>query len=94
MSFFRTRKPKSAPQQPSREAVAAGLTTFAADLLAGDLLAVDSIGPLGEMPMDAREWAAYPTDPYRMERLAHFGGPSADELPDTAAATENAATPR
>lgn len=62
MPFFRTRKPKPVPPQPSVDAVAAGLLAFATDLLAGRPYAVDAISPTGEMPMDAAEWAAYPAD--------------------------------
>lgn len=63
--------------------VAAGLTTFAADLVAGDRLALDMAGPDGEMPFTGEDWAAYPTDQYRLDRLAHFGGPSPLDLPNT-----------
>lgn len=80
------RKPKPPrPPHPSLEAVAAGLAAFTADLLAGDHLAVVMASDGGEMPLGAEEWAAYPTDPHRLERLAHFGGPSPDEHPDLAA---------
>ncbi|WP_329114501.1 hypothetical protein [Streptomyces sp. NBC_01353] len=84
MPFFRTRKPKPAAPEPSREQLVVGMTTFLSDLLAGDRLAVDMAGPQGEMPMDAAEWAAYPANPERVDRLAHFGGPSPLNLPDTA----------
>lgn len=65
MPIFRTRKPKPVPAGPSREAVAAGLAAFASDLLAGREYAVDSLGPRGELPFTAEEWAAYTTSPAR-----------------------------
>jgi len=77
-----TRKPKPAPTVVSAQDVATGLMTFAADLLAGDYLAVETVGPLGEMPFTAEQWAAYPKDPERLARLAHFGGPSPLDLPN------------
>ena len=83
MPFFRTRKPKPTPPVPSVEAFVAGMAVYITDLLAGDRLAVDMAGPLGELPADAAEWAAYPTSPYRLERIAHFGGPSPADLPYT-----------
>ncbi|MEU2236158.1 hypothetical protein [Streptomyces vietnamensis] len=66
-----TRKPKPAPTAVSPQDVAAGLMVFAADLIAGDYLAVESVGPLGEMPFTPEQWAAYPQDP---ERRARLGG--------------------
>ena len=73
--------------QPAKPAtslidVAAGMTAFVADLLAGDRLAVDMAGPDGEMPFTGEEWAAYPADQYRLDRIQHFGGPSPLDLPD------------
>ncbi|MET9376263.1 hypothetical protein ABZX98_19255 [Streptomyces sp. NPDC002992] len=83
--MFRSRKPRPAPApHPTPAQIAAGLRAFAADLEAGDALAVDMAGPRGEMPMDGIEWAAYPTGSYRLARLAHFGGPSPEDLPETA----------
>ncbi|MFE7510162.1 hypothetical protein ACFU8I_02875 [Streptomyces sp. NPDC057540] len=83
MKLF-TRKPKPDTATVSTQSVATGLMTFAADLLAGDYLAVESAGPLGEMPFTAEQWAAYPKDPERLARLAYFGGPSPLDLPDEA----------
>ncbi|MEU8525280.1 hypothetical protein AB0C77_06705 [Streptomyces sp. NPDC048629] len=65
MPIFPIRKPKPAPSGPSVEAVAAGLTALASDLLAGRKFALDSIGPLGELPIAPEDWAAYPTSPER-----------------------------
>jgi hypothetical protein len=81
MKLF-TRKPKPAPPAVSPEDVAAGLMTAAAALIAKDYLAIEMIGPLGEMPFTPEQWAAYPKDPERLARLAHFGGPSPLDLPD------------
>lgn len=83
MKLF-ARKPKPAPTTVPAQAIATGLMTFAADLLAEDYLAVEAAGPLGELPFTAEQWAAYPKDPERLARLAHFGGPSPLDLPDEA----------
>lgn len=83
MSLF-TRKPKTIPTTVSAQDVAAGLMTFAADLLAADYLAVETAGPLGELPFTVEQWAAYPKDPERLARLAYFKGPSPLNLPDEA----------
>lgn len=79
-----TRKPKSTPPTVTPQDVATGLMVFAADLLAEDYLATETAGPLGEMPFTVEQWAAYPTDPERLARLAYFGGPSPLDLPDEA----------
>lgn len=69
--FSRKSRPQPAPVDPA--AVAAGLRAFAADLECGFPLAVEMAGPQGELPMDSAEWAAYPSDDYRLERLtAHY----------------------
>ncbi|MFF8610767.1 hypothetical protein ACF06X_33215 [Streptomyces sp. NPDC015346] len=67
---------------PSVEAFIAGVKTFIADLEDRDLLAVDAIGTTGEMPFTPDQWAAYPLNPYRLERRAYFGGPSPLDLPN------------
>ncbi|MFF6844735.1 hypothetical protein ACFY8X_39095 [Streptomyces tanashiensis] len=85
MGLF-TRKPKrTAPVHPAPVTVAAGMAVFVADVLAGDRLALDLVGPLGGLPFTAEQWAAYPTDPSRLERLAYFDGPSPLPLPEQAA---------
>lgn len=67
--FRRTTKPAPKPVDPA--AVAAGLRAYADDLEAGLPLAVElATHPYGEMPVDGHAWAAYTTDPYRLERLA------------------------
>lgn len=80
----KTKRTTTAPVHPAPVDVAAGMSVFIADLLAGDRLALDWAGPTGEMPFTAEQWAAYPTDPYRLDRIAHFGGPSPLQLPDQA----------
>jgi len=70
VKLFR-RPPKPAPKPVDPAAVAVGLRAYAADLEAGLPLAVElATHPYGEMPVDGRAWAAYPADPYRLERLA------------------------
>ncbi|MFB7359588.1 hypothetical protein [Streptomyces gardneri] len=73
-----------AAAHPEPATVAAGMAVFVADLLAGDRLALDLAGPIGEMPFTAQQWAAYPNDPYRLERREYFGGPSPLPLPEQA----------
>jgi hypothetical protein len=81
MKLF-TRKPKPTPTPVSAQDAIVGMATFVADRTAGDFLAVEMLGPLGELPFTAEQWAAYPTDPERLARIAHFGGPSPLDLPD------------
>ncbi|MFB7398274.1 hypothetical protein [Streptomyces sp. NPDC056191] len=77
-----TRSPKpTTPIHPAPVDVAAGMAVFVADVLAGDRLALDQVGPLGELPFTAEQWAAYPTDPNRLARREYFGGPSPLPLP-------------
>ncbi|MFF6903432.1 hypothetical protein [Streptomyces hydrogenans] len=81
MGLF-TRRPKTtSPGLPTDAAVAAGMTTFLADLLAGDDRARGMLRGRAPMPADAAAWALYPTNPTRAARRNHFGGPSPHQLP-------------
>ena len=75
------RKTPPAPVTVTPEAVVIGLRAFAADLEAGDTFALDSLGPRGEMPWSAEEWADYPTSYVRRVRIAHLGKPGPGEVP-------------
>ncbi|MFB7605260.1 hypothetical protein [Streptomyces gardneri] len=79
-----TRKPKPAPIAVTPEDAIVGMATLIADHAAGDHLAVEMLGPLGELPFTVEDWAAYPTDPERLARIAYFGGSSPFDLPDEA----------
>ncbi|MFJ3878041.1 hypothetical protein ACIPW5_11335 [Streptomyces sp. NPDC090077] len=88
MSFFKRRQRPAPAPQPSAEQVAEAMHVYIADLLAGDAAAVEMAGSASDgMPVTGRDWVAYPTSPYRLERLTYFGGPSPDELPDEAVDT-------
>ncbi|WP_329126078.1 hypothetical protein [Streptomyces sp. NBC_01353] len=83
MKFWNRKNTKPAPAPEAvATAVIAGMRAFIADLEDGELLAVDAIGPTGEMPFTPGQWAAYPLNPYRLERRDYFGGPSPADLPD------------
>ncbi|MFC9736080.1 hypothetical protein ACFWG5_34455 [Streptomyces hydrogenans] len=76
------RAPKQTATGPSYAGFIAGVTTFVADLVVNDDYARAIFLGHDPMPANATAWANYPQDPVRVERRAHFGGPSPYALPE------------